>query len=77
MNAQATPQVNQQRYTLVCGDRFRGRAVYRSPDSYYLYRFYASSEQATSAWRPKLTLTDQAQSNANGGQSQTAFTTTL
>lgn len=30
----STIQVNQQRYTLVCGDRFRGRAVYRGPDTY-------------------------------------------
>lgn len=30
----STIQVNQQSYSLVCGDRLRGRAVYRGPDRY-------------------------------------------
>jgi len=34
MNVHAAIQVNEQLYTLVCGDRFRGRAVYRGPAAY-------------------------------------------
>lgn len=56
MNAHATIQVNEQIYTLVCGDRFTGRAVYRGSDTYLRIGLPAVIEQEIAIHRRLLAL---------------------
>lgn len=56
MNAHATIQVNEQIYTLVCGDRFKGRAVYRGPDTYLRIGLPAVIEHEITIHRRLLAL---------------------
>lgn len=52
----STIQVNHQRYTLVCGHRCSGRAVYRGPDAYLRIGVPAVLEQEITIHRQLLAL---------------------